>query len=306
MNLLRSVRSSLLDAWYRVVMAYPLWFYIRNAAGRHQFEKRVPALSDVSLRVVADLKQSGIARTSLAELFPERSGLLEELAAYAESLRDAAEQRSTKKPFILEYWDAEPTLDLGNPFVSLSLEPVVLAIVNSYMRMWSKFYYFMLGRTTPSEAGKAAQASQRWHRDYEEIRMCKMFIYLSDVTESSGPFIYIPGSHLGGKYRAVFPQKPGRGCYPPEGGVEEAIPSSEYLVATGVAGTVLFADTTGLHRGGLGREGGRIMYTAGYNSSAALGRKRYRLPRDSSSLALLSPEACFALRGLTPRSERPV
>lgn len=274
-------------------MSYPIWFYLLNARARSLFASHPVELSPLQRSIVERLRADGIAVTSLEELAP---GKLAELQAYAATLSPI--EKGGKKDFILEYWDAEPTLSLRNPFVEFSLSSTVLDTVNAYMGMWSKFYYFMLGKTLPMGAAEA-RASQRWHRDYEEIQMCKMFIYLNDVTEASGPFIYIKGSQRGGKWRRVFPPHPGIGTYPPDGALEKIIPESEWTTYTGKAGTVVFADTTGLHRGGYGEQGGRHMFTAGFNSPAAIGRKRYRLPKDANELASLTEGARFALRGIT-------
>jgi len=299
-KLLFNIKEALLYLFRAIWMSWPVWFLISNHRGRGLFARQTPTLSTIQQRIVDSLKKEGIATTHIDELFPNHE-LLAELQTYATELRPFAEQKTNKKPFILEYWDAEPVLSLDNPFVRLSLDTTVLDIMNSYMQMWSKFYYYMLGQTAPVLPEVPAQASQRWHRDFEEIRMCKMFIYLSDVTEESGPFVYIRGSHLGGPWRSVFPQKPGKGCYPPDGGVEKKIPKSTQLICTGKAGTIVFADTTGLHRGGYGKAGGRIMFTAGYNSSAALGRRRYHMPADQTTLKKLPLVAQFAFRGMPPK-----
>lgn len=289
--------GDLLFTPYRAVIAsYPVWFYVLNRGARARFNADKKELTPVQERVVRDLRTTGIGITSCDELFGP--GTFEKLKAYAET-SPTFEKEGGKKPYIIEYWAPTPTLSKENPFVTLSLSPAALNIVNAYMQMWSKFYYVMLGRTLVVPVDAEAKASQRWHRDYEETRMCKMFIYLNDVDEDSGPFTYVKGSQLGGKYRKIFPQRPGRGIYPPEGGVEALIPERDRFLAVGRAGSVIFADTSGLHRGGFAKKHERFMFTAGYCSSAAFGRKRYYLPAAGDTLMDgASPAAEFALRGL--------
>jgi hypothetical protein len=134
--------------------------------------------------------------------------------------------------------------------------------------------------------------------------MCKMFVYLSDVTEGAGPFVYVRGSQRGGKWRSLFPQRPGKGYYPPDGTVDALIPRGEREACLGRAGTVIFADTSGLHKGGFARDTERLMFTAGYCSSAAYGKRLYHLPKEEKELSALSPEALFSLRAVEPVPSR--
>ena len=65
------------------------------------------------------------------------------------------------------------------------------------------------GRSSPTSTsgtrrrrrpGSTRVSSQRWHRDYNDERLVKVFIYLTDVDEDTGPLEYVPGSTLGGEY----------------------------------------------------------------------------------------------------------
>ena len=77
--------------------------------------------------------------------------------------------------------------------------------------------------------------------------------------------MYIPQSHEGGKWHTVFPQKlfAKEGVYPNVGEVERVI-STAPKICTGRAGTIIFCDTTGLHKGGYSTHKERIMFTALY------------------------------------------
>jgi hypothetical protein len=136
--------------------------------------------------------------------------------------------------------------------------------------------------------------SQRWHRDPEEKRLMKFFVYLSDVDENAGPFTYVKGSAYKTKpYGKLFPQKLPMGIYPPDNSVEEMIDSSAIISATGVKGTVIFCDTAGLHRGGHARSKSRLLFTAFYPSSWWTESKRYTL--SISSEEIKEPMALYAL-----------
>ena len=64
------------------------------------------------------------------------------------------------------------------------------------------------------------------HRDYDDFRFLTCFLYLTDVDESSGAFMYWPGSHI-----------------------TDSIATNKPLEVVGPAGTLVLCDTWGLHMG---------------------------------------------------------
>ena len=186
-------------------------------------------------------------------------------------------QTRTNKVFLRNLWDAVPLIDLADPFAVLATRTDIRRAVNAYMGMLTKFYYLTLNVTMPVADGAKAVASQRWHRDPEDKKMCKVFLYLTDVDESAGPFTYIKGSHWSGRWGSVARPKPFRGGPSPEE-LERTIPRDDWLAATAPAGTIIFCDTSGIHRGGYATKKERIMFTAGYCSRASAWPWRYRRP----------------------------
>ena len=125
-----------------------------------------------------------------------------------------------------------------------------------------------------------------------------MFIYINDVDENSGPFMYIPESKYGLKWGGVFKQKPPKGYYPPDGEVEKMVPSEFIEEMTGRAGTIIFCDTSGLHKGGFALQRERIMFTAGYRSTASAWRTDFKHPKnleEEINKAGLGEKARFAV-----------
>ena len=145
-------------------------------------------------------------------------------------------------------------------------------------------------------AGAAPIDSQRWHRDPEDKIVVKMFLYLNDVDEKTGPFMYVRGSHHLGKYKNLFPTAPPAGSYPPLGSVEEKISKGDINIKTGRAGTIIFCETSGLHKGGYATEKERLMFTAIYASKVATSPKVYKFPENFDPLGLnLSRLASYAI-----------
>lgn len=255
-----------------------VWGGLINREGRRLFAMRPPALSRLQKTLLEELKNSGIAYTTLREFFPERT-FLPELQDFSKDLALRAESK-TKKKFLKFLFDPNPLIDLENPFVRLLLDERVLAVVNSYLGMYSRFNTFTLNLTSPMPEGTEEIYSQRWHRDSEDKKLCKLFVYLSDVDETAGPFTYAARSHPEGKWAGVFPQDPPYGNYPPPGAVERLIPSSDIKAAMGLAGTMIFCDTTGLHKGGYATKKERLMFTAMYTSNGAMYPPQYHYPSD--------------------------
>ncbi len=284
------MKKQLLHIYFKVRTYGPIWYNILNKKRVDLFKKQNPTLSPTQQRILKDLKRDGIALTTLDELFPGQNQLAK-LKAFAQSLNpEDAEQG--KKSFLKKYWDKHPMFDLSNPFLSLTLMPTILDVVNSYMGMWTKLKYYDLALTIPVPEGTQAVQSQRWHRDPEEKKICKVFFYLYDVDETAGPFTHVKQSNYGSKFGSLFPQKTPEGIYPPEGAVEKTIPSENYLKAIAPAGTVIFCDTSGLHRGGYATKKERLMYTAFFSSGTYSEKAWYKLPQNIKEIIEpLSPQA---------------
>lgn len=85
-----------------------------------------------------------------------------------------------------------------------------------------------------------ARDAELFHRDVDDWRFIKLFIYLTDVDEESGPHAYVPGSHHSPKLREIR-------RYSDEE-VEAAYPGGTMIIM-GKAGDAFLENTQGLHRG---------------------------------------------------------
>ena len=84
----------------------------------------------------------------------------------------------------------------------------MLDIANTYHGFWSKLQYLDFWYTPPVPADTPRRVSQHWHRDYDDRHLLKVFIYLVDVDDDTGPFEFIPGSEPGGPYGELWPWRP--------------------------------------------------------------------------------------------------
>jgi hypothetical protein len=296
-----SLRQALIDLknealrpYYSIRTAYPVWHGLLNREAVDRFAAHPPTLDPVQQRISADLRADGIAHTTLTELVPEAPNLLAQMQERVRTLRVHAVQ-NRKKHYLLNLFEVAPVLDMADPFFRFMLSPHVVDSVNAYLGMWSKFYCTILNIAQPIPPGETARQSQRWHRDPEDRRMCKVFLYLSDVDGASGPFTYVRGSQDGGPHRRLFPQRPPHGYYPPDSAVESRIPRDDIRSCTGPAGSIVFADTSGLHKGGYTTEKERIMLTAGFLTKASSRGVFFRQPNDPRAISALSPQVAYAV-----------
>lgn len=101
------------------------------------------------------------------------------------------------------------------------------------------------------------RGTRGWHID-SWLNQFKAFLYLSDVTEENGPFTYLLGSHKNDNFLLKKTFRSMRG--EEDTGVDEdSVRSSglEIKKFSGKRGTLLLADTKGIHRGGALLQGTR-------------------------------------------------
>ncbi len=258
-----AIKKHLFAAYARLKHPLPLWRLINGARVR-MLANNPPTLDSVQQHILNDLREYGIAQTSLTELFPGED-MLAKLQGYA-AMREPQAIVNHKKPFLLDYWPETRALDSQNPFLRAALSPRILDIANSYLGMFGTLIDFYVQKT--SKVSETRTHSQNWHRDPQEARLCKVFIYLNDIGPDNGPFVYIKDSVVGKKYGHLFPQQVPAGVYPDPTKLEALIPESERTAMTGPAGSVIFCDTTGLHYGGVVHEGHRLMSTLVYGAAS--------------------------------------
>lgn len=106
------------------------------------------------------------------------------------------------------------------------------------------------------------EIAQVFHRDMDDWRACKLFVYMTDVGPDNGPHQFMVGTH-----RADFFEKRG---LPPDvfflgaGRGVKVEPKFPYLEITGPAGTAWLGNTYAYHRGKPPVSGERVVYQVCY------------------------------------------
>jgi hypothetical protein len=267
----------------------PIWYWNNREAVRLFREDRFE-VDLIQKRLIKDLKETGIAVGHIDELFDDM------LPAILKNNPINTEGKiNSRKPYFTElsqsYYSAPNfVLDFGNPVIQVALSRKALDIVNGYLGMYSRFFEYSLARIEPT--GKAPLDSQTWHRDAYDRKFVKMFIYLTDVDDDSGPFVYLKGSNPGGKWNKLYQQYGISTTYLPK---DAKLPQDDIKICKGKAGTVIFCDTTGIHYGGYCKTNSRVMFTASYRTSGspvAPNEKYYEVP---ANLKLTNPVIKYAL-----------
>src|SRR5438874_1005060 len=169
---------------------------LTNQAARRRFQRSTPGLDEVQRRVLESLKTEGYALLPFSELVPDTS-LWEALeqegdrfaGATAEGLRQEAAGESsglrrTGKDFVVRRDAYGSKIRLDDPWLRIVADRRLLDVANAYLELWSKIEYVDLWYTAPQPVDAERRASQRWHRDYDDRYLLKVFVYLTDVDEA--------------------------------------------------------------------------------------------------------------------------
>lgn len=111
------------------------------------------------------------------------------------ALSRAVKQDTGHKDFWTRLLDEEMQdgkLSTDNPFAAFALQPSVLSILSRVYGELPQLDYVLL--TLSRDTGKELSFSQLWHRDHDDTRVIKLFVYLTDVSSlDDGPLTFIPG-----------------------------------------------------------------------------------------------------------------
>jgi hypothetical protein len=254
--------------------------YLFNAGPVLRFRLRRASLNDAAVRAARELQHHGVVSTDVAALVSDSSliaAAFDRAAALADDWDRSEGSTTSAKSFLHQLLGPRPVVDAGDPFVALGLHPQIRGVAEHYAGMALRLQDVNVWLTLPSES--AAEHSQRWHRDLpEDHDILKCFLYVRDVTAGSGPLEYARGSNARARRRERWgTEYDGIGFRISDREIAARIPAEEIVTAVGRAGTAVFCDTRGLHRGGLARSDERLVIQITW-SSAATTRPRNLVP----------------------------
>ena len=214
-------------------------------------------------RGVADLKRDGVAfgfdlpTETRDEILDWASrtpvyGNLEKAWGFHVNQRKEAERRAGKAFTVAHFYNATSCPAIAR----LVNDPVVNEIALRYIGPRAKFvsthaWWSFATHVAESERNEFAQ---QFHFDLDDYRFIKFFFYLTDVDASSGPHVYMRGTHARKKLRHRYPM---RRLSDKE--VLDTYGREHHLVVTGGAGTGFIVDTYGIHKGEPPRDKDRLV-----------------------------------------------
>jgi len=244
----------------------------------------------VQQKILESLRVNGCHVTGIDEILGDTSsfGLLNtkvDMMMESPAIKRQIQLRRSDegiKWYVVRVLGYKPMSAVTSEIASVVLNKRLLTIVNAYLGLWCRLIYLDVWWNFPVCEGEPEISSEAWHRDGEDRKILKVFIYLTDVEEFSGPLEYRPGTH---NYQTADVKETTRG---------EGLP----MKCVGRKGTAVLFDACGLHRGGRATTSARVVLVATYASDAAIGAVRYRVTGMSNDE--IKDEAAYAVR-INPR-----
>lgn len=139
---------------------------------------------------------------------------------------------------------------------SLTKEKIILENIKQYFGFDPVLRFLSVWIDYPNPEANKEILTQNFHRDPEDFRLVKVFLLLDDVNENNGPFEYVNNSHL----------QPWKNYYKNNKTKEVFYKHNKITSCVGKKGTLIMADTNGLHRGSKILEKYRVMAVINYVS----------------------------------------
>jgi hypothetical protein len=141
--------------------------------------------------------------------------------------------------------------------LALANRPDILAIVSRFLGCKPTLGYLATWWSYHTALG--AQQAEHFHRDVDDWRFVKLFIYLTDVGPDNGPHIYVSRSSASAALREIrrFDDQE----------VVKSFGVANVMELTGRAGEGFLEDTFGVHKGQPVAQGRRLVFQAVYSMS---------------------------------------
>lgn len=163
---------------------------------------------------------------------------------------------------VAHHYDIDAVLAIAQ-FKTIAFLPEVTRIAAIHIGAEPKILDVSCWKTLPGDGGR--EAAQRWHRDIDDWRACKLFVYLTDVGPENGPHLFVPASH---RYDFFEARGVPADAYFLNGGsnpdLAETIESLPRFEVQAPAGHMFLVNTYGFHRGKPVTAGERILFQVCY------------------------------------------
>jgi hypothetical protein len=200
-------------------------------------ENALPVISAADQQLIMQLRQTGAARTSMAQLhFSGYAPVSEHLAELVATLMSTeVDDSSTLRP-------SQDELIKNVSLWQFGLHPRLLDIAENYIGLPVRYYGAEIRREV---ADSRTVGVRQWHRDTEDHRMLKLHIWLDDVDRGTGPFEFVPA----GRTNELATRLSYVSGFVSDQKFDNASAPDERVLLTGPQGTANFVDTANIfHR----------------------------------------------------------
>lgn len=151
-------------------------------------------------------------------------------------------------------------------FAQAAHDPRLLRIAEAYLECPPVITILTAWWSYPSTADLGGM--QYFHHDRDDFRCLKLFVYLTDVTEETGPHQYVDGTHDTASFEVPYYTSPEFLAWFDRSHRKDAVDVAERCgpprTITGPAGSTFLEDTRGLHRGAPPLGGPRMVFEICY------------------------------------------
>jgi hypothetical protein len=233
--------------WSYAVQRLCTWYPLRRAlAGliaalrpRHVQTATTPE----ALRLEGDLHSNGVA---FLPQFVDRS-TIESIKLHLQGAQLSERFPPCRKGFTLEQIPENVHVaEYGTEHIlrcpevlALANHPTLLGAAGRYLGCKPTISNISIWWSVPADG--TAQEAENYHRDVDDWRFVKFFLYLTDVDADCGPHCFVRGSHRRGRFLRIKRRTD------PE--VTASFQAQDMLRIEGRAGDAFLEDTFGLHKG---------------------------------------------------------
>ena len=191
------------------------------------------------------------------------AGQIEEMVDYLEPLpcydrfhRSSHRFRVADAPANCHVAVYDEDLVLGCPHVlRVANDPSIIRVVEAYLGCKPTISNIGIWWSLPGH--KASEDAELFHRDVDDWKFVKLFVYLTDVDGGAGPHVYISGSHRDARLLRIRRYE--------DEEVAGVFGRDRIVKFEGAAGSAFLEDTFGLHKGETARDRRRLLFQVQYS-----------------------------------------
>lgn len=177
-----------------------------------------------------------------------------------------SQSRGYSNPVRLNYY-SDSILEKSREIQLIAKSSYFLKIAESFLGVAPYLDSVTAWRSFPLSKGlsPSSKGAQLYHYDLDRLSWLKIFIYITDVDENSGPHLYVEGSHIAENKRSIILK---RGYVRVDDMEIESIYGKDKIKrALGKAGTILYGNTMAFHKGESPRDSERLILELQYTAN---------------------------------------